>query len=40
VEPPLANCVVEREMRELHAILEVMEVVERRSPDAGYISDE
>jgi hypothetical protein len=39
VEPPLANRVVEREMRELRARLEVMEAAQRRAPDAGDISD-
>jgi hypothetical protein len=39
VEQPLANRVVEREMGELHARLEAMEVVQRRSPSAGDIID-
>jgi hypothetical protein len=39
VEPHLANCVVEREMRELRARLEVMEATQMRAPDAGDISD-
>jgi hypothetical protein len=39
VEPPLANRIVEREMRELRARLEAMEAVQRRAPDAGDISD-
>jgi hypothetical protein len=39
VEPPLANRAVEREMRELHAILEVMEAMQRSTPDAGDVSD-
>jgi hypothetical protein len=39
VEPPLANRVVEREMRELRARLEAMEAAQRRAPDAGDISD-
>jgi hypothetical protein len=38
-EAPLSNQDVEREMRELRVRLEVMEVVERRAPDIGYISD-
>jgi hypothetical protein len=39
VEPPIANRVVEREMRELRAILEAMEATQRRAPDVGDISD-
>jgi hypothetical protein len=39
VEPPVANRVVEREMRELCARLEVMEAVQRRAPDVGDVSD-
>jgi hypothetical protein len=39
VEPPLANRAVEREMRELHARLEVMEAAQRRAPDVGDIND-
>jgi hypothetical protein len=39
VEPPLANHVVEREMREVCEILEAMEAVQRRAPDAGDIND-
>jgi hypothetical protein len=36
---PLANCVVEMEMRELRPKLEIMEESQRRAPDAGGISD-
>jgi hypothetical protein len=39
VEPPLANWVVEREMRELRARLEVMEAVQRRAPNTRDISN-
>jgi hypothetical protein len=39
VEQPLANRVVEREMRELRARLEAMEAVQRRAPDSGDIND-
>jgi hypothetical protein len=39
VEQPLSNRVVEREMRELRARLEVMEEAQRRAPDAGDIND-
>ena len=39
MEQPLANWVVEREMRELCAILEAMEAVQRRAPDVGDISN-
>jgi hypothetical protein len=39
VEPPLDNQVVEREMRELRARLEVMEEAQRRAPDVGDVSD-
>jgi hypothetical protein len=39
VEPGLANRVVEREMRELHARLEAMEAAQRRALDVGDISD-
>ena len=39
VEPPLSNCAMEREMREIHAKLEAMEVAQRRTPDFGDISD-
>jgi hypothetical protein len=39
VEPPVANRVVEREMRELRARLDSMETVQRRGPDVGDISD-
>jgi hypothetical protein len=38
-EPPLANRVVEREMRELRARLETMEATQRRAPDVGDVSD-
>jgi hypothetical protein len=38
-EAPLANRVVEREMRELHARLETMEATQRRAPDVGDVSD-
>jgi hypothetical protein len=38
-EVPLANHVVEREMRELHTRLEIMEVTQRRTPDIGDISE-
>jgi hypothetical protein len=36
---PLANHVVEREMRELRAQLETMEATQRRAPDVGDVSD-
>jgi hypothetical protein len=36
---PLANHVVEREMRELHARMEAMEATQRRAPDIGDVSD-
>jgi hypothetical protein len=39
VEQPLANRAVEREMRELCAILEVMEAAQRRALDTGDIND-
>jgi hypothetical protein len=39
-EAPLANRVVEREMRELHARLETMEAEQRREPNAGDVSEE
>jgi hypothetical protein len=39
VEPPIANRIVEREMRDLRAILEVMEVTQRTTLDFGDISD-
>jgi hypothetical protein len=39
VEPPVANRVVEREMRELCARLEAMEAMQRRAPDVGDISE-
>jgi hypothetical protein len=39
-EPPLANRVVEREMRELCARLDMMEAPQRRALDVGDISDE
>jgi hypothetical protein len=39
VKPPLANRVVERKMRELHARLEAMQAAQRRAPDARDISD-
>jgi hypothetical protein len=38
-ELPLANRVVEREMRELRAQLETMEAAQRRAPDVGDVSD-
>jgi hypothetical protein len=38
-EPPVANRVVEREMRELHARLDAMETTQRRAPDVGDVSD-
>jgi hypothetical protein len=38
-EPPLANHVVEREMRELRARIEVMEAAQRRELDVGDVSD-
>jgi hypothetical protein len=40
VEPPISNRIVEREMRELRARLEVMEATQRRAPDVGDISEE
>jgi hypothetical protein len=39
VEPPLANRVVERDMQELHARLEAMEAMHRRTPNAGDINN-
>jgi hypothetical protein len=39
VEPPIENCVVEREMRDLRAILEVMEAAHRISQDVGDINE-
>jgi hypothetical protein len=36
---PLANHVVEREMREFHARMEAMEATQRRAPDVGDVSD-
>jgi hypothetical protein len=36
-EPLVANRVVEREMIELHIILDAMETTQRRAPDAGEI---
>jgi hypothetical protein len=38
-EAPLANHVVEREMRELHSRLETMEAMQRRTPDVGDVSE-
>jgi hypothetical protein len=38
-ELPLANRVVEREMRELRTQLETMEAAHRREPDIGDVSD-
>jgi hypothetical protein len=40
VEQPLANQAVERDMRELRAILEAMEGAQRRAPDARDINNE
>jgi hypothetical protein len=37
--PPLANQFVQREIREICAILEAMEVMQRREPDARDIGD-
>jgi hypothetical protein len=34
-EPPLANRVVEREMREFRARMEAMEAAQRRAPNIG-----
>jgi hypothetical protein len=39
VEQPLDNWAIEREMREIHARIEAMEVAQRREPDVGDISD-
>ena len=39
MQPPVANRAIEREMRELRARLEVMEVVQRRESDAGDVSE-
>jgi hypothetical protein len=39
LETPLANHVVEREMRELCSRLEAMDAVHRRAPNVGDISD-
>jgi hypothetical protein len=39
VEPPIANRDVEREMREIHVRLEVMEATPRRTPDVGDVSE-
>jgi hypothetical protein len=39
VEPPIANCIIELEMRELRARLEVMEAMQRREPNVGDISE-
>ena len=36
---PLGNCVVEREMRELHSRMETMEATQRREPDARDVSN-
>jgi hypothetical protein len=38
-EPPVENRVVEREMREICARLDVMETTQRIAPDAGDVSD-
>jgi hypothetical protein len=38
-DPPLANRVVEREMREFHGRMEAMEATQRRAPDIGDVSD-
>jgi len=38
-EPPVVNRVVEREMQELHAKLDVMETKQRRELDVGDIND-
>jgi hypothetical protein len=39
VEPPVENLVVEREMRELCAGLDVMETMQRREPNDGNVND-
>jgi hypothetical protein len=39
VEPPLSNRAMEREMREIRARLEVMEVAQRRAPDVVDVSN-
>jgi DNA-directed RNA polymerase specialized sigma subunit len=38
-KPPVANQAVERKMREIHARLDAMETKQRRSLDAGDVSD-
>jgi hypothetical protein len=38
-EPPIANRAMKREMRELKARLDFMEIVQRRAPDIGDFSD-
>jgi hypothetical protein len=38
--PPVANRAMEREMREIRAILDAMETTQRREHDPGYVSDE
>jgi hypothetical protein len=36
---PMPDPIVEREMRELHALLDAMETVQRQTPDTGDISE-
>jgi hypothetical protein len=38
-EAPVANPIVEREMQELHAILETMEAEKRRAPNVGDVNE-
>ena len=39
IDPPVANRVMEREMRELRARLDSMETTQRRAPDVGDVSE-
>jgi hypothetical protein len=39
-KPPVANRDIEREMREIRAVLDAMETTQRRAHDPGYVSDE
>jgi hypothetical protein len=39
VDPPVANRAMEREMRELRARLDAMEITQRRVPDVGDVSE-
>jgi hypothetical protein len=39
VEPPVTNKAMERDMRELCARMDAMEIAQRRAPDAGDISE-